>query len=522
MDRFKLFMIRRATLLIAMMAVIIAIISVVVQYRAGTILAYGDAESHINISKRIIGGLTPGFGQLGGVWLPLHHLLMVPFVASDFMWRSGLGGAVVSAVCFVIAATFVYLLTTLLTGNRLAGLIGFIVFAANPNIFYMLATPMSELPLAAFMTGSMYFFIKWVLRRGMYDLILASGLVLLASLTRYDAWFLVFIECIGILIIALREKWTFKKLEGISILFLTLAVFGIILWLLWSAVIFHDPFYFMNSPYSAKSQQLAFLQSGELPSYHNLIQSLALYGGATVWNIGLAICSLMVAGLLAYVFFDRSKFSIKTIVILLLASPFIFNVLSLVLGISILFVPGVTPDSFRYHLFNIRYGLQMVPAAAVLAGLLVNAVRLRWARIATGAAVVICAGLFAFTFPITLQDGLHGLSARFPNGVSGINAVFGQYYDHGRVAFDDFSRSANPISLGVPMNSIIYVGSHPYWEDMIAHPNENARWIVIRKDDALYRAFYGNATFAQDYSAVYVQGDTTLYKCTNDCHGYAQ
>src|SRR5688572_26742699 len=53
------------------------------------IVRYGDSESHLNIAKRVVDSITPGFAQLGGIWLPLPHLFMVPFIWSDFMWRTG-------------------------------------------------------------------------------------------------------------------------------------------------------------------------------------------------------------------------------------------------------------------------------------------------------------------------------------------------------------------------------------------------------------------------------------------------
>jgi len=30
--------------------------------------------------------------ELGTVWLPLPHLLMIPFLISDWMWHTGVGG----------------------------------------------------------------------------------------------------------------------------------------------------------------------------------------------------------------------------------------------------------------------------------------------------------------------------------------------------------------------------------------------------------------------------------------------
>src|SRR6266496_4091581 len=65
----------------------------------GWTLYYGDAESHLNIARRILDSRTPGFEQLGTAWLPLPHVLMLPFVMHDFLWFSGLGGAIASGIC---------------------------------------------------------------------------------------------------------------------------------------------------------------------------------------------------------------------------------------------------------------------------------------------------------------------------------------------------------------------------------------------------------------------------------------
>ena len=48
-------------------------------YRGYT-LYYGDAEAHLNLARRVVDSRTPGLSQIGPVWLPLPHLLMLPLV----------------------------------------------------------------------------------------------------------------------------------------------------------------------------------------------------------------------------------------------------------------------------------------------------------------------------------------------------------------------------------------------------------------------------------------------------------
>src|SRR5437016_2142894 len=74
----------------------------------GNTLYYGDAESHLNIARRLTDSRTPGTDQIGTVWLPLPHLLMAPLAANDRLWNSGLAGVIPSVVCFVIAGSFLF------------------------------------------------------------------------------------------------------------------------------------------------------------------------------------------------------------------------------------------------------------------------------------------------------------------------------------------------------------------------------------------------------------------------------
>src|SRR5688572_11085633 len=43
--------------------------------RAGLTLSHYDAKAHLVVSRRILDSLTPGWEQIGAVWLPLPHLI---------------------------------------------------------------------------------------------------------------------------------------------------------------------------------------------------------------------------------------------------------------------------------------------------------------------------------------------------------------------------------------------------------------------------------------------------------------
>lgn len=480
-------------------SVVLSLIATAYAYQHQLIIAYGDAESHLNIAKRVVDSLTPGFAQLGGIWLPLPHLLMVPLVKFDFLWRTGLAGSIISGLAFVVSSLCLYQLTLLLTNNRAAGLLSSLVFMLNPNVLYMQTTPMTELTLIAFFLLSTYYFVKYIKAQHQFNyLVLAAFFGLLASLSRYDGWFLVGIEAVIVLALNLpfnfkhlftkqkvwdRLKW--QSMEGKLILFGTLALAGIALWLGWDYLILGDPLYFTHSQFSAKSQQVGWLVRGQLPAYKNLPMSLAYYLVTSLGNIGGIVFAAAVIGFIVFLFHRPSKQ--KFMVALLMNTAFIFYVATLYLGQSVIFIKPLTPDSFGWNLFNVRYGMMMVPVAAVFFAYLYAKLR-PWplkAVLVMALAVQSAFFLTGKTQAITLEDGVMGLSSqKAPDAQNWIK----QNYDGGLVLMDDYARTLSVVKSGIPMQNMIYIGNKPYWEESLVAPEKYATWIIAQKDDAVWKS----------------------------------
>ena len=62
----------------------------------GLTLSHYDAKGHLVVARRIIDSLTPGWRQIGAVWLPLPHLLNFLPVQIDAFYRSGASGVAIS------------------------------------------------------------------------------------------------------------------------------------------------------------------------------------------------------------------------------------------------------------------------------------------------------------------------------------------------------------------------------------------------------------------------------------------
>ena len=79
-------------------------------WRQGYTLYDIEAEMHLNIARRLLDPLTAGPEESGTGWLPLPHVLIAPLAAVDSWswWRSGLAGALPSALYFAIAGSFLF------------------------------------------------------------------------------------------------------------------------------------------------------------------------------------------------------------------------------------------------------------------------------------------------------------------------------------------------------------------------------------------------------------------------------
>lgn len=514
----------------AISAVILAIATTLYSFVNGYILAYGDAESHLNIAKRVIDSLTPGVAQLGGIWLPVPHLLLVPFVYFDSLWRTGLAGSIVSGAAFVASAIYIYKIVFLLTRSVPASFIAGGFFISNPNILYLQSTPMTELVLIAFFIVSSYHFIAYIADRSkLVHLVSAAFFGFLASLSRYDGWALVLMQLAVLCIVHfLSRKSTekIKKLEGRALIFSTLAFFGIALWIGWGFLILGDPLYFTHSDFSAKSQQNSWYARGELPSYHDLPSAITYYSVTTHANAGAILVALGVLGLLFSLFDTRIKHRYSIALILLV--PYFFNIATLYLGQSVIFIPSLTPNTFEWKLFNVRYGAMMIPCLAIYAGyLLYRLMRIGNGAYTAGVAVLgICLiGAQSFIYVsgrnpvISLEDGRIGLSSVIARERDA-ERWFYENYDYGLVLADDFSRAISIVRSPVRMEDVIYVGTKPYWEESLREPEKYARWIIMQEHDPIWKNVWENletqSRLFGHFNKVYTSDEVLIFKKTDD------
>jgi hypothetical protein len=396
---------RSNTLFLAVFASLVSIASFLYFYSHDKILLYGDAVAHINIARRVFDSQFPGFAQLGTVWLPLPHLLMIPFIVNDRMWSSAIGGSLPSIVAFVFGAVGIakiFWSSGLLVGNGSgdnarcwAGWLAAAVYLCNPNLLYMQSTAMTE-PLAlALAVWAIYFYCRFVSeqRAALLDSIdekasadwgtragkslLYCALVLAAAaLTRYDCWFLaagvavavfwqMFLRYRGLALVRYKQA-VLGRLRISVVRFAAIVALVPLFWLAYNQALFGNALEFANGKYSARAIEQRSIEVGNPPhpGSGSLKLAASQYWAATRLNIesgkiGRVVLLLVVAGGIALLFAEPG-------VAILLWLPFGFYVWSVAYG----GIPIFVPDRWPFSYYNVRYGLELLPAIAISFGYL--------------------------------------------------------------------------------------------------------------------------------------------------------
>ena len=340
-------------------------------YRGGYLAYYGDAEAHLNIARRILDSRTPGYDQIGSVWLPLPHVLTMLLARNDALWRTALGGSIVSGISFVAAGTFLFRAARRIFDGMAAAVAATLVFATNPNLLYLQSTTMNEPVFMAALLAVLYFTVRFRDTQSWLAVCGAGLAALCGTLTRYDGWFL--IPFVTLFVLAAAKRQRVPK----AALFAAIACLGPLYWFGHNWWCCSNALDFYNGPYSAKGIQ----GSAYYPGLGNWAKAFLYFRTAVRWCAGAPLAWLGTAGLIACVAVRKARWPA-----LLLALPGVFYVWSMhSSGGTPIFLPDLWPNSY----YNSRYGLALFPALAFGAAALVSLAPARAQRLA--AAVVVLA-----------------------------------------------------------------------------------------------------------------------------------
>jgi hypothetical protein len=523
--------------LLVWLAVCVSVFSSLLYFRRGDLLLYGDAVAHINIARRVLDSRTPGLLQLGTVWLPLPHLLMIPFLLSDWMWTTGIGGSLPSMLAYILGTAGIFRLVrgTLSSpaGNdiraRFAAWGAAGICAGNPNLIYLQATALTEPLYLALFIWSVVYFSEFVKQQdessadshATSSLMKCGWCLAAACLTRYDGWFLAVTMCVvAVWVVARRENSALHRpLRN----FVLLAASAPLFWLSYNAIVYRNPLEFAIGPYSAKAIEQR-TPGASHPGNHSLpvafsyfLKSAEINLGAGNWQrlwIALALVGVLVQPIAR---FAGSRFksvasspelshSVPTHSVrppswplLLLWTPLAFYTLSVGYSGVPIFMPVWWPFSY----YNVRYGLELLPAFAVFVPLavcwLADPARARALRISlAAAALVFVAASYASIWhdPVCFREAW--VNSRTRLAVERELAAYLKALPPDSSLLMYLGDHVGALQeAGISLRRVIYEGNHRtwkqpldpggLWERALANPAQYADFVIAFEGDPVFR-----------------------------------
>jgi len=515
----------RSSARVAGIAFLVSLFSFLHYLQRSDLLLYGDAVAHINIARRVFDSQTPGLLELGTVWLPLPHLLMIPFIYSNAIWQNGSGGSIPSMIAYVFGVVGIFRLvrSSLAAGARtksaadVGAAAAAFVYGANPNLIYMQSTAMTEsLYLALFVWAVVYFaeFMRELkviapqkddrgqtrpmrtrsVRKALFR---CAWCLMAAELTRYDGWFLATVMGTTIVIIALR-RWENRALRRAAIKFLLIIAIAPALWFAYNWLVYGSALDFATGPYSAKAIEQRV--SAPNPALHNagvaavyFLKSAQLNMVAGNWGRFWLAAAGVALALAAW------KLRAQLPPLLLLWAPLVFYAFSIAYGS----VPLHVYTWWPFATFNQRYGLQLLPMVAVSIGVLTASCFFAAARDATEeadstdrkhgwklAAILLVLVVVSYTFvwrsgPECLQEAQKNWRIRSPLN-SSVQRVVTHLPRNSTYLMDLGEHVGVMEQAAIPLRQVINQDNHRPWK----HPSDpEGLWERALADPARYVDF---------------------------------
>jgi hypothetical protein len=321
----------------------------------------------------------------------------------------------------------------------------------------------------------------------------ASFALTVCILTRYDGWFLAGVTGLAIVIrLFSLEAERRRALWGPAMKAALVCTLFAGSWLAWNLGIFGNPIEFANGPYSARAIAERSTPKGDPPypgkdhpgtaAFYFLKSAKLTVAEGRLENVIFGI-ALFGAGFT--LFEKRRRF------VLLLLVPMVFYAFSIAYGAVPIFIPPWWPFSY----YNVRYGLQLLPALCVFVALASHYLRrVHWTRayvhMITGAFVLL--GLACYysvwkKLPIDLREAQVNSVTRIAMEKQIAKQLISRAPDEKVLMFTgEYSGALQRARL--PFKQVINEGNYGVWQSALQRPSQSADWIVATEGDEVSKA----------------------------------
>ena len=483
----------RIAILLGIAAVLVGTAAALFYARAGLTLSHYDARAHLVVARRIIDSLTPGWQQVGAVWLPLPHLLNMVPVQIDVLYRTGASAVAISVASTGVAAWALSSLILRTTASRSGAIAAVALLVLNPDVLYLQSTPMTEPLLFATTMAALALVVAWIDGGAVRWPHAAGAMLAAACLTRYEAWPIAGCAVAITGAVLLRRGASPGRALAACLELAAWPAAAIVLFLInsrWTvgAWFVRDGFFVAENTAALGHPLVAWEQVRE-----------GLYrvsGTGLVWS-GFAGTALVVSA------FVRSRVRAPLALLLALTGAAALPCYAYMQG----------------HPFRIRYDVPLVAACAALAG---AGVSLLWSRVRPIAAAAVIAVALIQAHPFDPIAPMISESQREAGNKVGRRAVTDYLVAHrdGRtimMSMGSLGHYMQDLSVdGFGIHDFLHEGNGDLWNFATGDPRGLAGWIAIEEKaeggDSLYQEARRRPDFLAGFERVAEGGGVALYR----------
>lgn len=461
--------------------------------RAGLVLSHYDAKAHLVVARRIIDSITPGWQQVGGVWLPLPHLVHAIPTQIDALYRTGAFASLLSIVCFGITTYATTRLVLLVTGSPLGAAVSAALLVLNPNLLYLHVTPMTEPLLIASAALIVLWLYEWVPLNEDAVPARLGWVLFVAAWSRYEAW-----AVIGAALAAalygsarigasrgalIRRAWRLAVWPATAVvLFLVISRVTIGAWFVSGGFYVPDP----------------------------------LYHGQTARS-------------LLAVWWGTHQLSTRTTELIAVATAVLFTWRGLAtradapLLVPIALFASAALPAYAFHEghpFRIRYMIPLLPACALFGGMAVGVMRLHSSIVMAG----LLTGITLLQSPPWRQNAPMLLEAQWDRPASEgrrrVTACLAAQYRDDKIlaSMGSLAHYMQELShADLTIDDFVHEGNGPIWELAVeTGPRPHTGWMLVEEQaeggDVLARRIRENPGFAEGMQLICEGGGVALYR----------
>jgi hypothetical protein len=447
-------------------------------------LSHYDARAHLLVARRVFDSLTPGWRQVGAVWLPLPHLLNMLPTQVDWAYRTGAVGVAISvgSLAWGLSALGVVLFRH--TRSTVAAVVPPLVILLNPNVLYLQSTPMTEPLLFGLSLLVVARAGEWV-REPSAPSLRRAGWVLFALVwTRYEGWCvagaLLVLAAVGARPSGFWRGWVRLAAYPAS----AIALFLCLGWASTGAWFVSSGFFTPDNP----SFHRPLAAAGEV------LAATHVLGGALLMAVGAA------GSLVSIVGWRRERTALLPIALL---------------------AAGALPFYAFYqgHPHRVRYMVPLVVAFGAMAGMAVRSVPVRW----RGPASVVVGALVIALMPPLTRDAPMVQEAQwerpFQRQRQTVTAYLAQFHDGSPIlasmgSLGHYMQESS--SIGLRLDRYLHEGNGDLWGAAMRSPRRHVGWILIEEraegGDMLAARAREDETFLEGFARVAEGGGLVLYR----------